>query len=646
MKISTLLDEIDLGRIALPEFQRGYVWNRNQVKGLMQSLYRDYPIGSLLVWVTGSADAATRGDQELTPGTVELLLDGQQRVTSLYGIIRGKPPKFFEGSASAFLDLYFHLDDEQFEFYAPVKMKGDAKWIATTDIMQKGAGKFMGAIFGLTDDDEQREVYLNRINAIAGIKDIDLHIHKITGADKTIDVVVDIFNRVNSGGTKLSKGDLALAKICGEWPNARSEMNRCLSQWEKAGFSFSLEWLLRNVNAIVTGEARFEKMAGVSTSAFKEGMGHAEKAVNYLLNTVGGRLGLDHDRVLGGRFAFPVMARYLVGRGGKLETAAERDKLLYWYVHAMAWGRFAGSTESQIDKDLEQIEGPSGSLDQLIETLRIWRGDLTVRAEDFRGWSLGARFYPLLYLLTRVHAARDFDSGLPLSGSLLGKGSRLHVHHIFPKARLYERGYARSQVNAIANFAFLTQDSNLQIGAKKPRDYLTEIEAKHPGALASQWIPDNPKLWELHRYEDFLDARRELLAATANAFLESLLSTPKTAKVEPVSVELHASAAAPGELLDDEGSLRDYVAFLRVNGGPSPELAYEIADPTTGVAIAIADLAWPEGVQQELTEPVALLLDAGRELEHAVQALGYRVFTELDELKTHIAPYLTALAAE
>ena len=93
MKISTVLDHVDSGHIALPEFQRGYVWNRDQVRAFVQSLYRRHPVGSLLVWVTESEGAQYRGEGQLAPGVVKLLLDGQQRMTSLYGIVRGKAPK-------------------------------------------------------------------------------------------------------------------------------------------------------------------------------------------------------------------------------------------------------------------------------------------------------------------------------------------------------------------------------------------------------------------------------------------------------------------------------------------------------------------------------------------------------------------------
>ena len=117
MKISTILDQIDLGSIALPKFQRGFVWNRDQVRNLMRSLYLKHPVGSLLTWVTETKEAKTRGNSELPPGTIKLLLDGQQRITSVYGIVRGTPPPFFDGNPQTFTGLYFHILDQIFEFY-------------------------------------------------------------------------------------------------------------------------------------------------------------------------------------------------------------------------------------------------------------------------------------------------------------------------------------------------------------------------------------------------------------------------------------------------------------------------------------------------------------------------------------------------
>ena len=330
MQVSTILDQIDLGSMALPEFQRGYVWNRDQVRGLMRSLYRRYPVGGLLVWVTRTDEAVARGEPALQPGTVKLLLDGQQRITSLYGIIRGKPPQFFDGNAQAFADLYFNLEDEVFEFYRSTIMKDNPLWVDVTELMQSGVGGLIQRYIGREEFEGKIDVYLNRLNAIDGIKSIDLHTEEVTGEDKTVDVVVDIFNRVNSGGTKLSKGDLALAKVCAEWPEARAEMKVRLDKWRNAGFSFRLELLLRCVNTIITGESLFAALASIDHGKFEDGLQRAEKRIDSLLDLISSRLGLDHDRVFGSRYALPLMARFLDQKQGHFDDHTEKrqDSLL------------------------------------------------------------------------------------------------------------------------------------------------------------------------------------------------------------------------------------------------------------------------------------------------------------------------------
>ena len=142
---------------------------------------------------------------------------------------------------------------------------------------------------------------------------------------------------------------------------------------------------------------------------FRNGLKRATKTVNTALNTIAGRLGLDHARVLFGRFAIPVMARYLDQRNGPLDER-ERDKLLFWYFQAGMRGRFSGSVESKIDQDLALIEEIEGGLDRLIEQLRLGYGGLRVEPGHFDEWSLGARFYPVLYMLTRMGEARDWGA--------------------------------------------------------------------------------------------------------------------------------------------------------------------------------------------------------------------------------------------
>ena len=638
MKISTILDQIDLGAMALPEFQRGYVWNRDQVRKLMFSLYRKHPVGSLLVWVTKTENADTRGDGNLTPGSVKLILDGQQRITSLYGLIRGREPKFFEGDAKAFTGLYFNIEDETFEFFAPVKMNDNPLWIDVTKLMKTGSGELIGQIAQNPDLAANLSKYINRLNSVDNIKEIILHIEEVTGEDKTIDVVVDIFNDVNSGGTKLSKGDLALAKVCAEWSDARAEMKSRLDKWKRIGFNFKLEWFMRCVNAIITGESLFSHLDDVPIDNFKQGVKKAEDAVDYLLNLISSRLGLDHERVLGSRYSFPLLARYLDQRGGKLTDFRERDKILYWYIHTFLWGRYAGSTESVLSQDLRAIEDNENALDNLIALLSQNRGDLRIRPNDFLSWSIGARFYPLLYMMTRTGHAKDWNTGLELSSHLLGRLSRLEVHHIFPKALLYKHNYPRQDVNALANFTFLTQETNLYVTDRDPAEYLEEFIQKNPGAVETHWIPMDRNLWKVENYQDFLAARRELLAKAANDFLDGLLAGSIPEKEVAATVSTKARNQTYGGIAsqDEEHLLIECNLWVMNQGLPEGEFSYEIIDETTGEVKAIIDLAWANGLQEGLSRPVALLIDEGQETEEAVNNAGFRFFTNFQEFQKYV----------
>jgi hypothetical protein len=639
MKISTILDHIDSGHMALPEFQRGYVWNRDQVRGFFNSLYLRHPVGGLLVWVTDSKTATHRGDGLLAAGVVKLLLDGQQRITSLYGVVRGKPPEFFDGSSQTFKGLQFHLDTETFAFYQPLKMQGDPLWIDVTALMQRGTvglGEFVTRLSAQPELAPKVGEYVGRLSRLLGITEVDLHVEEVTGSDKTLDVVVDIFNQVNSGGTKLSKGDLALAKICSEWPVARDTMKANLKEWDKAGYQFNLDWLLRSMNTVLTGEAKFQFLHDKSAEEIQDGLKRAAKHIDTCLNLISGRLGLDHDQVFFGRFGIPVMVRYLDQRSGLLD-AKERDKLLFWFVQAGMWGRFSGSTESFIDQDLAALDGDDGGLNKLIEQLRLWHGGMRVEPGNFTGWSLGARFYPVLYLITRMGEARDWGTGLPLKATLLGKMSRLEVHHIFPKAQLYKRNFKRPEVNALANFCFLTKDTNLDIKDRLPEEYFPEVEKAHPGALASQWIPTDPALWKIENYLEFLEARKVLLAEEVNHRLEELLHGDIDWLSGP-TVSGSATAAASGGIVSEaeEEQLEALNVWMEKQGLPIGFLGYDFSDPITGEQKAVFDLAWPNGIQKNLSQPVAVLLNESPEVIALASQAGFRCFTTVVEFKHYV----------
>lgn len=629
MKINDVLSQIDLGNYALPEFQRGYVWTRSDVRKLMYSLYRDYPVGSLLIWDTATDPDIIRGDGTPSSGTVSLILDGQQRMTSLFGVIRGKAPQFFDGDASAFTNLYFNIDEETFEFYSQQKMKGDRAWVSVSEVIPDSGAFFTKVIAQRPDDMQYYAEAMTKLNKLSSIKDRDMPVQVVAGEDKTIDVVVEIFNNVNSGGTKLSKGDLTLAKICAQWPDMRAEMKAILARLGKKGFWFKQDWLLRCLTVHLTRKAYFSELDGVSIADVKNGLKEVENYIGTCLDHISSRLGLDHDRVLGSHYAIVLMVGYLSMKGGRLSSAAEWDKLLFWCVHAFLWGRYAGSTESVLSQDLRVLEDGKG-VDGLIELIHQNRADLTLRPQDFWGWSKGARFYPLLYMITRVNHARDWGTGIELSQSLLGKNSSLQVHHIFPKHVLYSAGKTKSMVNALANYAFLTQQTNLDISDQKPEDYFPIYMEKCPGAIESHCVPTASHLLTIDAYDAFLEERRKLLAKSANAILEDLWKG-KLAQPSTPMTKMSVTESEDNE----EAVIEELVSWLK-NEGFAPGIKdYSAVIGYAGTPIII-DVAWPDGLQEGFTEPVALMINEEPGDIYRVNAVGYRVFTRADDLKNYV----------
>ena len=372
-------------------------------------------------------------------------------------------------------------------------------------------------------------------------------------------------------------------------------------------------------------------------SNIQKGLKKATKHIDTALNMISGRLGLDHDRVLFGKFGIPVIVRYLDTHQGSI-TEVEQDLLMFWYIQSGMWGRFSGSTESFIDKDLAALEGEGGGLEALVEQLRLWHGNLRVEPENFSNWGVGARFYPVLYMLTRMGEAKDWGTGLALKKHLLGNMNSLEVHHIFPRAQLYKTRYTKPEVNALANFCFLTKETNIKISDRLPEQYFEEIEQNHPGALASQWIPMDRALWKINNYLDFLAARRELLSEAVNLKLEELLHG-EIRWLEPQQQARFQEPTIVGNGIsstDEELVVSNMNTWMEKNGLSKGIVLFDYSDKITGEQKAIFDLAWPNGIQEGLSDPIALLIDEDPSTVAFASSEGYRCFTDEDELKLYV----------
>lgn len=559
--IQELISEIKRGNLLLPEFQRGYVWNNDQVRLFAQSLYRRHPTGHLLTWRTYKP-APVRGGEAKANSHSVLLLDGQQRLTTLYVLFEGVAPPFYEGE-KLFFDLYFNMQTEEFRFWQESLMRANPAWISVHEFLHRGLSNLLEDLDQM--DPTQRELVqqnLSRLSRLDKIRDYPYTVDQVSGDSFTLDEVVEIFNRVNSAGTPLTKADLALAHICSIWPEARAEMRRFQETMREHGFGVDFGFLVRCLAGIAVGsvllESSFTKAPAEDLQAAYRKL---KAAFEHLVNVLRHDAFVDDLGDLPTAYVLIPVTVYLARRDTcAFPNEAVKRRFIRWLYLAGLWARYSGAGETKLQQDVALVTGrdldPTPELEAAI--LRE-RGRITLEASDLEGAGVASAVAKFSYILARAREARDWFTGIRLYDKAVGKRNGLESHHIFPKGVLKRAGYLprtdRKLINELANRAFLTQQANRKIRAQSPEKYLPEVEANQPGALKAQCVPLDRELWKPENYRDFLAARRALLAKAMNEYIASLLPAPKDDHLDELAVRKRI-AEGENETLEFKSSLR------------------------------------------------------------------------------------------
>ena len=272
----------------LPEFQREYVWELEQAKQLIVSLFRDYPTGSLLFWKT--SDPPDIKNNAVNPdriGTTSVILDGQQRLTTLYLFTQSEIPPYYteDDIKNDPRNLYFDLESGDFQYYQASKMEKNPRWVSVTDCLtRKDINPF--SIAQACIDDEPQHFSLaqslnDNLNRLRNIREKEYPIQTVPST-ATIDDAIDVFDRVNSLGTKLTEAELALAHICGKWPQARRVMKDQIEKYSAERFYFDLTFMVRSLTAVVKGRALVETIHGESRERLEQGWKKLVRILDYL----------------------------------------------------------------------------------------------------------------------------------------------------------------------------------------------------------------------------------------------------------------------------------------------------------------------------------------------------------------------------
>ena len=603
--IQELLNQIRRGEILLPEFQRGYVWNRNQVRGLMQSLYRRHPTGHLLTWSTYKPSLVRNVDAPLD-GHSLLLLDGQQRLTTLYVLFVGEAPSFYEGE-SLFFDLHFNVQTEEFRFWQKSRMRHDPAWIGVHEFLKEGLTGLLERIDEV--DDDRRAVLqsnLARLSRLDKIRDYTYTVDQVSGDDFSVDEVVDIFNRVNSKGTPLTKADLALAHICGLWPEARGELRAFSATMEERGFGVDLNFLVRCLAGVATGSVLLEGVfLKTPASELQAAWNKMQPAFKQLVNV------LRHDAFISGLADLPTnyvlvpATIYLARQGGNFPNDAIKRRFVRWIYLAGLWARYSGASETKLQQDVALVSGsdtdPTHELESAI--LRE-RGRVTLEASDLERARINSAVALLSRVVARSRGARDWFTGIPIFDRGTGTSQGEERHYIFPGKVLRTSGFHdNTRINAVANRAALGRRAPKDRQNLPPADYLPEIEQRQPGALQAQAVPMNRELWKTENFLGFLAERRRLLANAMNDFIASWIPDTHSDAIDEQGAR-RLMAEGESDKVEFKSSLRWDRAEERVNKALETAVVKTIAgflntEDGGTLLIGVEDAGAPVGIAND-----------------------------------------------
>jgi hypothetical protein len=561
ISIQDLVGMAQRGELRLPEMQRRYVWRASRVRDLLDSLYRGYPSGSILIWET-EAPQPTRQlavQQDNSPFTVhKLLLDGQQRITSLAAVLRGEPVAV-RGRQKP-IEILFNLEhpEGRIEFteveddsgsdddteereeeeesvsiqerlrnltfvVASKSLAQQPNWISVTNVFKENDQQILTRAGIKSFDDSRYAKYTERLARLRSIKSYMYSVN-ILSRELSYEEVAEIFVRVNSLGVKLRGSDLALAQITARWPNSLKFFEEFQEECEDSYMTLDLGLLVRTMVVMATNQSKFLRVANTPTKDLQAGWEKAKAGLRFAVNFLRTNASIEDESLLSSPLFFIVIAYYSQIKGESISPKEVRD-LVYWCYVASAKGRYSrGSTETLLDSDLRVIER-GGGVQGMIDNLNQQFGRLNFETADFIGRGHNSPLFSLVFLALRASGATDWSTGIKISTLLQGRQHRIQYHHIFPKGVLKDQ-FERGSINEIANFAFISGRTNQRIGAKDPLAYLSSIvETNGEEVITKQGVPWEKELYKISNFPKFLERRRQILCEIVNNFVQKIRET-------------------------------------------------------------------------------------------------------------------------
>ncbi len=555
-KVDNLMNFIESGTIALPELQRPFVWDSIKARDFIDSLYKGLPAGFIVLWDIYEANGFKPINLDQKSSPKYLVVDGQQRLTSLFSIIKNKKVLMKNGHEIK-IKISFNPLEEKFEVCNPAIEK-DVRWIPdiTEVFIKPSTFNFITDYFQKLKEKQiefDLDLVSKRIERLKNIITYDFSVMELSN-DLNPEQVSEIFVRINSKGQKLNQSDFILTLMSVYWQEGKKQLESfCQNNSEASKNLIGLEplpeQLVRTIVGLAFRRGRLNyayltlKGRDFENKIIDEAL--REKNFDKLKDAQSKALNLSNwfdfikiihssgfitEKMISSKVAFFVCyCIYLFGKEYKIDYKELETSIAKWFVMSLISQRYTGSFESQVEDDLKNIQ-KENFLNFIDEQIRInltedfW----TIQLPEKLKTSSNLNFAYLTYLASLVKSnTKIIFSNVYLKDYLSQphiKKQTLDIHHIFPKNFLKKKGKNRKEINQVANLIYIEYKDNLRIKDKQPREYFPELVEKYEkGEFERIYsiydLP--PNFYELD-YKEFLEKRRILMAKKIRAYFENL----------------------------------------------------------------------------------------------------------------------------
>jgi len=552
--LKDVLTETEQGRYAVPEIQRPYVWTNPQVEELFESIYKGYPIGSIIVWEPAPEIFEVYGDlfrafskelEDKRRNFKYVVIDGQQRLLSLWLAKRGRVTVVdtYGHERERTINLYYNVNnDEFFVDRARREYEKDPYVYRVSDILDYLEFEDVEDLIEVKEIDESiqkreiikklrkvREALLNYPINIYTIPESVLKYRKEGDYDNFLEIfekISQMFARLNYTGTRVRAPHLIIALLTGKTrrnfgDSFRKMISELVSKLDKEGWDIGEGALMRTYLVIATGEPRFSQarktLNELSADHIKKYLEKMDTTLMYVVNKIlKPELNIKKPSFLKSEYMIVPVTYYACIKENKL-TPSDIKGLMKWLILASFNRRYTGRLDTDLAEDIALLT-ESKDITTLIKNLQT-----TEIQEKWIDQSVDKEHLTMFSILLRD----SFDLVKKATIRLRDIDSRhIHVHHIFPKSQIqrYYKEYGsikddmdlETAYNHVANITLISESANESIGNEFPSAYLREID---PEILESHMIPPDEELWKLERYPEFLEKRKQLIMERINRLI-------------------------------------------------------------------------------------------------------------------------------